>query len=64
MYIPTVAVLAVAALTALPARTASAQAHEYPDPFPGGYPSPAGVSNAGRMYMEGFVPPPVTASPT
>ena len=58
------AILAVAALTALSARPAAAQEHEYPDPFPGGYPSLAGVSNAGRMYMEGYFPPPVTASPT
>jgi len=58
------AVLAVAALTALPARTGSTQQYEYPDPFPGGYPSLAGVSNAGRMYMESYFPPPVTASPT
>ena len=64
MNIPAVAVLAVAALTALSARTASAQGHEYPDPFPGGYPSLAGDSGAGRMYMESYFPPPVTASPT
>ena len=58
------AILAVAALTALSGRPAAAQQHEYPDPFPGGYPSLAGVSNAGRMYMESYFPPPVTASPT
>ena len=64
MNIPALTVLAVAALTALSARTASAQQHEYPDPFPGGYPSLADVSGAGRMYMESYFPPPVTASPT
>ena len=64
MNIPAVAVLCVAALTALSPRTAPAQQHEYPDPFPGGYPSLADVSGAGRMYMESYFPPPVTASPT
>ena len=55
---------AVAAVTALPASTASAQQHDYPDPFPGGYPNLSGASGAGRMYMESYFPPPVTASPT
>ena len=37
---------------------------EYPDPFPGGYPSMDGSSGGGKMYMESYFPPPVTASPT
>lgn len=54
-----------AALLALSASiTAAAQQYEYPDPFPGGYPNLRGVSGAGRMYMESYFPPPVTASPT
>ena len=61
---PAIAIVAAAALTALPVRPAAAQGHEYPDPFPGGYPSAADASNAGRMYMESYFPPPVTASPT
>ena len=40
------------------------QGLEYPDPFPGGYPSMDGSSGAGKMYMESYFPPPVTASPT
>ncbi|MDE2872583.1 MAG: hypothetical protein OXQ94_12965, partial [Gemmatimonadota bacterium] len=44
--------------------SAAQDAYEYPDPFPGGYPSLAGASGAGRMYMESYFPPPVTASPT
>ena len=35
----------------------------YPDPFPGGY-ADAGFRGAGKMYMESYFPPPVTASPT
>ena len=62
--VPRLSALAVAAMTALSASIASAQQYEYPDPFPGGYPSLAGVSGAGRMYMESYFPPPVTASPT
>ena len=46
--------------TALPAQDAAG----YPDPFPGGYPSLAGVGGAGRMYMESYFLPPVTASPS
>lgn len=34
----------------------------YPDPFIGGYPE-NGFSGAGKMYMESYYPPPVTASP-
>ena len=37
---------------------------EYPDPFLGGYPSMDGSSGGGKMYMESYFPPPVTASPT
>ncbi|SVC73666.1 uncharacterized protein METZ01_LOCUS326520, partial [marine metagenome] len=37
---------------------------EYPSPFPGGYPSLDGGGGAGKMYMESYFPPPVTASPT
>ena len=37
---------------------------EYPSPFPGGYPSLDGSGGAGKMYMESYFPPPVTASPT
>ena len=44
---------------------ASAQnSSEYPDPFLGGYPSLGGGGGAGKMYMESYFPPPVTASPT
>ena len=43
---------------------AAQEAYQYPDPFPGGYPSLAGAGGAGRMYMESYFPPPVTASPT
>ena len=54
-----------AALLALSASTpTSAQQYDYPDPFPGGYPNLSGSSGAGRMYMESYFPPPVTASPT
>ncbi len=58
--------LAIKALLALSASTASAaqQQFDYPDPFPGGYPNLSGSSGAGRMYMESYFPPPVTASPT
>ena len=35
----------------------------YPDPFPGGYPE-SGFRGAGKMYMESYFPPPLTASPT
>ena len=62
MKFPAITLAAVAALTL--ARAASAQPFEYPDPFPGGYPSVSGVSSAGRMYMESYFPPPVTASPS
>ena len=54
-----------AALLSAPGPASAAQeAYQYPDPFPGGYPSLAGGGNAGRMYMESYFPPPVTASPT
>ena len=57
--------LAAAASLSTPVPGAAAQqAYEYPDPFPGGYPSLAGAGGAGRMYMESYFPPPVTASPT
>ena len=57
--------LAAAALPSTPVPASAAQqAYEYPDPFPGGYPSLAGAGGAGRMYMESYFPPPVTASPT
>ncbi len=36
---------------------------DYPSPFIGGYPSMNG-GGAGKMYMESYFPPPVTASPT
>ncbi len=36
----------------------------YPGPFPGGYPSMTERVGSGKMYMEGYFPPPVTASPT
>ncbi len=54
----------VSALVLIPGATAAQEPYEYPDPFPGGYPSLAGAGNAGRMYMESYFPPPVTASPT
>ena len=57
--------LTAAALFSTPVAASAAQeAYEYPDPFPGGYPSSAGAGGAGRMYMESYFPPPVTASPT
>ena len=63
--IPILSASVAAALLALSASiTAAAQQYEYPDPFPGGYPNLRGVSGAGRMYMESYFPPPVTASPT
>ena len=37
---------------------------EYPEPFVGGYLSMNGRTGAGKMYMESYYPPPVTASPT
>ena len=55
--------LALAALL-LPNPVSAQEQYEYPDPFPGGYPSLSGASGAGRMYMESYFPPPVTASPT
>ncbi len=36
---------------------------EFPGPFLGGYPA-SGFGGAGKMYMESYFPPPVTASPT
>ncbi len=60
-----IAATLLATILPLPLGTVAAQQqYEYPDPFPGGYPSAAGSSNAGRMYMESYFPPPVTASPT
>ena len=35
----------------------------YPNPFVGGYPA-SGFGGAGKMYMESYFPPPVTATPT
>jgi len=56
---------AVLASLLLVAGLASAQtAREYPDPFPGGYPSAGRGGGAGKMYLESYFPPPVTASPT
>ena len=37
---------------------------EYPEPFVGGYLSMNGRTGSGKMYMESYFPPPVTASPT
>ncbi|MDE2943390.1 MAG: CehA/McbA family metallohydrolase [Gemmatimonadota bacterium] len=37
---------------------------KYPGPFPGGYPAMSGIGGSGKMYMESYFPPPVTASPT
>ncbi len=48
----------------LVAAPASAQQREYPSSFPGGYPSMSSGGGAGKMYMEAYFPPPVTASPT
>ncbi len=57
--------LTAAALLSGPVPAAAAQqGYGYPDPFPGGYPSLAGAGGAGRMYMESYFPPPVTASPS
>ncbi len=55
------AVVAALLLTAAP--TAGQAAADYPGPFPGGYPA-SGFGGAGKMYMESYFPPPVTASPT
>jgi Tol biopolymer transport system component len=56
--------LLLLACTLLAFGLAAAQAWpQYPDPFPGGYPS-QGRPGAGKMYMESYFPPPVTASPT
>ncbi|WP_419161562.1 hypothetical protein [Candidatus Palauibacter sp.] len=43
---------------------AGQEADRYPGPFPGGYPSMSGIGGSGKMYMESYFPPPVTASPT
>ncbi|MDH3272337.1 MAG: CehA/McbA family metallohydrolase [Gemmatimonadota bacterium] len=43
---------------------ADAQQRDYPGTFPGGYPSMPTIGGSGKMYMEGYFPPPVTASPT
>jgi hypothetical protein len=50
--------------TVLGAGSASAQQHDYPGTFPGGYPPMSSVGGSGKMYMEGYFPPPVTASPS
>jgi Tol biopolymer transport system component len=42
----------------------SAQELAYPGPFLGGYPAVEQIRGSGEMYMEGYYPPPVTASPT
>ncbi|MCG8467618.1 MAG: hypothetical protein MJB57_05320, partial [Gemmatimonadetes bacterium] len=50
----------VAAQTPDPGRDAAA----YAGPFIGGYPAMSGIRGSGKMYMEGYFPPPVTASPS
>lgn len=44
---------------------ASAQEYDerYPDPFPGGYPAMGDRGGAGKMYMESYYMPVVTATP-
>jgi len=54
---------AILSLLLMASPSVAQQSTEYQSPFPGGYPS---LSNpgAGKMYMESYFPPPVTASPT
>ena len=47
-----------------PSILAGQDADRYPGPFPGGYPAMSGIGGSGKMYMESYFPPPVTASPT
>ena len=47
----------------IPAQALAQDPSSYPDPFPGGY-ADAGFRGAGKMYMESYFPPPVSASPT
>ena len=47
----------------IPAQALAQDPSAYPDPFPGGY-ADAGFRGAGKMYMESYFPPPVSASPT
>lgn len=55
----------VAGLLLLLAGSAPGQQNsEYPGPFPGGYPALENSGGAGKMYMESYFPPPVTASPS
>ena len=51
-------------LQPLAAPVAAQDGLEYPEPFIGGYPSMNGRTGAGKMYMESYYPPPLTASPT
>ncbi len=53
----------VGLLLLIAAPVTAQERYEYPGPFPGGYPALDG-SGAGKMYMESYYPPPVTASPT
>ena len=56
----------ISLLTCLLAVASPASAQDfskYPSPFVGGYPA-SGFGGAGKMYMESYFPPPVTASPT
>ena len=57
----TAPLLACLVLVAAPV---SAQPRVYPGTFPGGYPPMPSLAGSGKMYMEGYFPPPVTASPT
>ena len=43
---------------------AAQDVYQYPSSFPGGYPSMSSGGGAGKMYMESYFPPPVTASPS
>ncbi|MCH8936000.1 MAG: CehA/McbA family metallohydrolase [Gemmatimonadetes bacterium] len=51
-------------LLLIAAPVSAQQRLEYPEPFIGGYPSMNGRTGSGKMYMESYYPPPVTASPT
>lgn len=57
----------VGLLTCLALIPAAASAQEYderyPDPFPGGYPAMGDRGGAGKMYMESYYMPVVTATP-
>lgn len=58
------AVTALLVSIVLVATPAWAQEREYPGTFPGGYPSMSTIRGSGKMYMEGYFPPPVTATPS